>query len=140
MKLTTKKLKQMIREAMSSYIENEQGLAKSERLPIKMTPYDMMPPMVKDTIDQVRAAGFDVGRRDGLYNHNRHAAITPLIYIVPEGEEPMTDNYIGMIRATGKIELRKANPALEELSDKINPEIDRQREEAFIAKHGSLSF
>ena len=139
MKLTSKKLKQMIREAMGSYTESEQGLAKPERLAIKMTPYDMMPPMVKDTIDQVRAAGFDVGRRDGIYNHYRHAAITPLIYIVPEGEEPMTNNYIGTIRATGKIETRQIAPAaLEELSDKINPEIDRQREEAFIAKHGSL--
>lgn len=119
MKLTSKKLKQMIREAMGSYTESEQGVVKPSPLPIKMTPYDMMPPVVKSTINQVRAAGFDVGRKDGIYNHYEHIALTPLIYIVPKGQKPMTDNYVGMIRSNGRIDTRKDQPELERLDAEI---------------------
>ena len=115
MKLTTRKLKQMILETINESME----------LSIKKISYDDLRGLdrLQDTIDLVRQAGFDVGDNEGLYADSYHRIDTPLIYIVAPGQAPTYTSKLGTIDKKGDIELSRngaSNMELKRIQATVN--------------------
>ena len=115
MKLTSQKLKQMIRES----------LGESMGLPIRKISYDDLQGLdrLQDTIDLVRQSGFDVGDSEGLYSDKSHHITTPIIYIVARGQAPTYSTKLGQIDKKGDIELSRNganNMELKQLQASVN--------------------